>query len=314
MKVVLADLRQDHIDMVAPADFGRRGHSKSVHSIRLDVTDRAAMAAAADETERVFGKVHVLVNNAGVGIQGLQRHHLPGLGLWPGGQPRRSHQRSADLPAAHPPARRGRPRRQHSVARSLVNARPIRHLCRGQGCGRDDLGDDSATSSSRRTSESWSLSRADPDQHRRTRQEPPAAVRRRRCVPCSSRRPAPPRCRSSMMEPSESWCRTQCTEERALRNHPRRRRPGAERQRRDPRRCPRSSTRRSSRCCRRGHDEADHAEPAANSLKALLSFKEKSLESESVYVDLHKFEQHEPWFVWINPEGQVPVSITTAQS
>jgi short-subunit dehydrogenase len=28
------------------------------------------MAAAADETERVFGKVHVLVNNAGVGIQG----------------------------------------------------------------------------------------------------------------------------------------------------------------------------------------------------------------------------------------------------
>jgi NAD(P)-dependent dehydrogenase (short-subunit alcohol dehydrogenase family) len=28
------------------------------------------MAAAADETERAFGKVHVLVNNAGVGIQG----------------------------------------------------------------------------------------------------------------------------------------------------------------------------------------------------------------------------------------------------
>ena len=69
MKVVLADLRQDHIDE-ALADFGRRGHSKNVHSIRLDVTDRAAMAAAADETERVFGKVHVLVNNAGVGIQG----------------------------------------------------------------------------------------------------------------------------------------------------------------------------------------------------------------------------------------------------
>jgi NAD(P)-dependent dehydrogenase (short-subunit alcohol dehydrogenase family) len=41
-----------------------------VHAIRLDVTDRAAMAAAADETERVFGRVHVLVNNAGVGIQG----------------------------------------------------------------------------------------------------------------------------------------------------------------------------------------------------------------------------------------------------
>src|SRR5688572_33227351 len=50
-----------------------------------------------------------------------------------------------------------------------------------------------------------------------------------------------------------------------------------------------------------------HAEPAANSLKALLSFKEKGLEFESVYVDLHKFEQHEPWFGAINPEGQVPV-------
>jgi glutathione S-transferase len=50
-----------------------------------------------------------------------------------------------------------------------------------------------------------------------------------------------------------------------------------------------------------------HAEPAANSLKALLSFKEKGLDFESVYVDLHKFEQHEPWFVAINPEGQVPV-------
>jgi glutathione S-transferase len=50
-----------------------------------------------------------------------------------------------------------------------------------------------------------------------------------------------------------------------------------------------------------------HAEPAANSLKALLSLKEKALPFESIYVDLHKFEQHEPWFVAINPEGQVPV-------
>jgi NAD(P)-dependent dehydrogenase (short-subunit alcohol dehydrogenase family) len=69
MKVVLADLRQDHIDE-AMATLRSRGHAPSAHAIRLDVTDRAAMAAAADETERVFGKVHVLVNNAGVGIQG----------------------------------------------------------------------------------------------------------------------------------------------------------------------------------------------------------------------------------------------------
>jgi NAD(P)-dependent dehydrogenase (short-subunit alcohol dehydrogenase family) len=69
MKVVIADLRQDHIDE-AFADFERRRQSDSVHAIRLDVTDRRAMAAAADETERMFGKVHVLVNNAGIGIQG----------------------------------------------------------------------------------------------------------------------------------------------------------------------------------------------------------------------------------------------------
>jgi NAD(P)-dependent dehydrogenase (short-subunit alcohol dehydrogenase family) len=69
MKVVLADLRQDHID-AALADVDRRGYAKSVHAIRVDVTSREAMNAAADETERTFGKVHVLVNNAGVGIQG----------------------------------------------------------------------------------------------------------------------------------------------------------------------------------------------------------------------------------------------------
>jgi|WetSurMetagenome_2_1015567.scaffolds.fasta_scaffold64395_3 NAD(P)-dependent dehydrogenase (short-subunit alcohol dehydrogenase family) len=69
MKVVIADLRQDHIDE-AMEWFAERQLSRNVHAIRLDVTDRAAMAAAADETEKVFGKVHVAVNNAGVGIEG----------------------------------------------------------------------------------------------------------------------------------------------------------------------------------------------------------------------------------------------------
>lgn len=50
-----------------------------------------------------------------------------------------------------------------------------------------------------------------------------------------------------------------------------------------------------------------HAEPGANSLKSLIPLKEKALDFQSVYVDLHKFEQHEPWFLAINPEGQVPV-------
>ncbi len=37
-----------------------------VHAIRVDVTDRPSLEQAAAETVRVFGKVHVLVNNAGV--------------------------------------------------------------------------------------------------------------------------------------------------------------------------------------------------------------------------------------------------------
>jgi NAD(P)-dependent dehydrogenase (short-subunit alcohol dehydrogenase family) len=38
--------------------------------VRLDVADREQFAAAADETERHFGKVHILVNNAGVSVFG----------------------------------------------------------------------------------------------------------------------------------------------------------------------------------------------------------------------------------------------------
>lgn len=50
-----------------------------------------------------------------------------------------------------------------------------------------------------------------------------------------------------------------------------------------------------------------HAEPAANSLKSMIPLIEKGLPYQSIYVDLHKFEQHSPAFVAINPEGQVPV-------
>jgi len=66
MKVVIADLRQDHLDNALTCLPDR----KAVHGIQVDVCDRAAMAHAANETERVFGKVHVLVNNAGIGIGG----------------------------------------------------------------------------------------------------------------------------------------------------------------------------------------------------------------------------------------------------
>ena len=69
MKVVLADIRQDHLDE-AIGYFAEQRQSDRVHPLLLDVTDRTAMANAAAEAERVFGKIHVLVNNAGVGVTG----------------------------------------------------------------------------------------------------------------------------------------------------------------------------------------------------------------------------------------------------
>ena len=65
MKVVIADIRQDHLDQ-AMAHFATTNHA--VHAIRLDVTDREAFAAAADEAEKVFGKVHLVCNNAGINL------------------------------------------------------------------------------------------------------------------------------------------------------------------------------------------------------------------------------------------------------
>jgi NAD(P)-dependent dehydrogenase (short-subunit alcohol dehydrogenase family) len=65
MNVVIADLRRDHIETALERLSGER-----VHAIELDVTDREGFAHAADEAERVFGNVHVLCNNAGVGVLG----------------------------------------------------------------------------------------------------------------------------------------------------------------------------------------------------------------------------------------------------
>jgi len=69
MRAVMADIRQDHIDE-ALALFRSKGQGERVHAIRLDVTDREAMARAADETEQRYGKVHVLFNNAGIDPSG----------------------------------------------------------------------------------------------------------------------------------------------------------------------------------------------------------------------------------------------------
>jgi glutathione S-transferase len=55
--------------------------------------------------------------------------------------------------------------------------------------------------------------------------------------------------------------------------------------------------------------ELYHAEPVANSMKPLIVLFEKGLAFKSHYVNLLAFEQHEPWFVKINPNGQVPVLV-----
>ena len=64
MKVVIADIRRDSLDR-AMSHFDNDGN---VHPIRLDVTDREGFARAADEAEKVFGKVHVVCNNAGINL------------------------------------------------------------------------------------------------------------------------------------------------------------------------------------------------------------------------------------------------------
>jgi NAD(P)-dependent dehydrogenase (short-subunit alcohol dehydrogenase family) len=67
-KVVIADIRQDHLDQ-AMEYFQQKG--APAHAIRLDITDRAAYAAAADEVEEVFGSPpQLLFNTAGVNAFG----------------------------------------------------------------------------------------------------------------------------------------------------------------------------------------------------------------------------------------------------
>ena len=67
-KVVIADIRQDHLDE-AMGYFRKK--NAAVHPIKLDITDRKAYAAAADETEKVFGATpELLFNTAGVNTFG----------------------------------------------------------------------------------------------------------------------------------------------------------------------------------------------------------------------------------------------------
>lgn len=67
--VVIADMRTDHISRALKA-LASAGLGESVAAVELDVTDRAAYASMARRMDEEFGGIDVLVNNAGVGVEG----------------------------------------------------------------------------------------------------------------------------------------------------------------------------------------------------------------------------------------------------
>jgi NAD(P)-dependent dehydrogenase (short-subunit alcohol dehydrogenase family) len=64
VKVMLCDIEQAALDK---AVAGLAATNADVAGVRADVSLKAELQAAADETIARFGKVHILVNNAGVG-------------------------------------------------------------------------------------------------------------------------------------------------------------------------------------------------------------------------------------------------------
>ncbi len=65
MKVAVADVEADALGALA-AEFG----DEQLITLKVDVTDRQALAAAKEQTLAAFGKVHVVCNNAGVAVGG----------------------------------------------------------------------------------------------------------------------------------------------------------------------------------------------------------------------------------------------------
>jgi NAD(P)-dependent dehydrogenase (short-subunit alcohol dehydrogenase family) len=66
MRVVIADIRDDHLQS-AQAELGS---ADRLLALKLDITNRADYARAADAAEARFGKLHILCNNAGVAVVG----------------------------------------------------------------------------------------------------------------------------------------------------------------------------------------------------------------------------------------------------
>ena len=68
-RIVIADLRPDHI-AAALAQFSGAGQSNSVAAVEIDVTQRARYAEVAEQMQREYGGIDILINNAGVGCEG----------------------------------------------------------------------------------------------------------------------------------------------------------------------------------------------------------------------------------------------------
>ncbi len=60
--------------------------------------------------------------------------------------------------------------------------------------------------------------------------------------------------------------------------------------------------------------ELYHSGLSANSLKVRLCLAEKGLEYTGFFIDLHKFEQHAPDYLAINPDGQIPTLLDDGQA
>jgi NAD(P)-dependent dehydrogenase (short-subunit alcohol dehydrogenase family) len=68
MKVAIADFSDTNLN---DARDQLAGDNRDYMTVKLDVRDRTAFATIADEVEARFGKVHLLCNNAGVGMAEL---------------------------------------------------------------------------------------------------------------------------------------------------------------------------------------------------------------------------------------------------
>ena len=79
MNVMLADIETEPL---ARAVAELEARQVKVAAVQCDVTDRAALVAAARETVSAFGKVHVLCNNAGVGAGGAVDEMKPADWDW----------------------------------------------------------------------------------------------------------------------------------------------------------------------------------------------------------------------------------------